>query len=101
MTLDRELLSFVRSQGQTQAEKDYLVGHFCSLHPRLAGAPSVSIDEVLTMHERMLICMALEENGGNVSYAAAALGMKRTTLQTRIKTLNLRPSPPQAMTATA
>jgi two-component system nitrogen regulation response regulator NtrX len=62
--------------------------------PHESGAPS-SLEETRAQAERNLIRQALEEAGWNVSAAARALGIERTSLHKRIRALGLAKDNPR------
>ncbi len=60
------------------------------------GAAQSSLEETRAHAERNRIRKALEESGGNVSAAARVLGIERTHLHKRIRTLGLAKNNPRA-----
>jgi DNA-binding NtrC family response regulator len=54
-------------------------------------SPQQPYHDSMLRHEKHLIQQALEKSQNNISHAAQLLGMKRTTLHSRIKALNLNP----------
>jgi formate hydrogenlyase transcriptional activator len=61
-------------------------------------APEGGIDETLEAAEREHILHALRESHGQIGGlrgAAARLGLKRTTLQSKLKHLGIDPRPPR------
>ncbi len=64
--------------------------------PRQPPVASITTDyqHAMSTFERDLLRRALRRAGGNISAAARELGMKRTTLTHRLKTLELRWQPP-------
>lgn len=55
-----------------------------------------SLKDLLDEYERDLIVKALEESGGHQRRAARALGVLPTTLNEKMRRLNLRPARPDS-----
>jgi transcriptional regulator with PAS, ATPase and Fis domain len=55
--------------------------------------PKGSLKDMVGSFEKEAIAKALAENGGNISQAAKALEIARTSLITRMKSLGINPSP--------
>ena len=51
--------------------------------------PTDNLPNILAEYERTIILHALEDNNGNISKAAAQLGILRQNLQHRMKKLNI------------
>jgi PAS domain S-box-containing protein len=89
----RELENFIeRSVILTQGS--VLVAPLSEMRPRCATDVAMKVDETLETTERKHIMQALRESHGQIGGlrgAAKRLGLKRTTLQSKLKHLNIDP----------
>jgi PAS domain S-box-containing protein len=91
----RELENFVE-RSVILSQGSVLASPLCELQPMRAIAEQKSVDETLEATERQHILRALRESHGQIGGprgAAMRLGLKRTTLQSKLKRLGINPRP--------
>jgi PAS domain S-box-containing protein len=91
----RELENFVE-RSVILSQGSVLASPLCELQPMRAIAEQKSVDETLEATEREHILRALRESHGQIGGprgAAMRLGLKRTTLQSKLKQLGINPRP--------
>jgi len=89
----RELENFVE-RSVILSQGSVLASPLCELQPMRAIAEQKSVDETLEATERQHILRALRESHGQIGGprgAAVRLGLKRTTLQSKLKQLGINP----------